>query len=124
MTDLDSPCCPVLHVESLAHQEKAVVHRSICRNRNGSVTLFAIDDGECIAEHQSHNEEILLVLDGEIELQLAGTPRYMKKGEYQHIRPHTLHQVRGIRGGKILLTILRNPPPRRGSQNTVEERRQ
>jgi len=104
--------CPVLHVSSgLTHHEHAVVHRSIFRNRHGSVTLFAIDDGECISEHQSHNDEFVLVLEGEIELVLAGTPFRMKKGEVRHIQSNTLHLVRGIRGGKILLIIMRNPSP-------------
>lgn len=105
-------CCPVLHVSSdLTHQEHAVVHRSIFRNCHGSATLFAIDNGECISEHQSHNDEIVVVLEGEIEVRLAGTPFCMKRGEICHIKPNTLHLVRGIRGGKILLIIMRNTNP-------------
>ncbi|GEM_PF-6230109 len=107
-------CCPVLHVRSgFTHQEHAVVHRSIFRNRHGSVTLFAIDDGECISEHQSHNDEIVIVLEGEIELRLANTPFRMKTGEIRHIKPNTVHLVQGIRGGKILLIIMRNPNPQK-----------
>ncbi len=94
---------------ALRHQPGAVAHRTVCRGSGGSVTLFAIADDEIIPEHQTPNDEVLWVLDGSIELMLEGRPRRLEKGEMCHIPPYTLHRVRGIHNGRILLAILRNP---------------
>jgi quercetin dioxygenase-like cupin family protein len=113
-TKMGTPAAPrwlLIHPRELKHQANAVVHRSMFRTPHGSITLFAIDDGECISEHRSHNDELVYVMDGEIELVLAGTPYRMKKGEICHITPYTLHRVQGIQNGKIMLVILRNPRP-------------
>lgn len=92
----------------LNHIDDSIVHRSIMRSKHGSITLFAIDDNESITEHKSTSDEFVYVIEGEIELILAGKSILLKKGKVQHIVPNTLHTVNGINSGKIMLVIIRN----------------
>lgn len=94
--------------EIIRHVASAVVHQSVMRSKYGSITLFAIDDEESITEHKSSSDEFIYVIDGMVELILNEVPIILKKGESQHITPNTLHIVKGVRSGKIMLVIIRN----------------
>lgn len=59
---------------------------------SGFVTL---KKGECVGEHSTNgNEELILVIDGEAEVEAEGAGRKpVSKGEVAYNPPHTKHNV-------------------------------
>ena len=48
----------------LQYQDGSIVSRVLLKNKGGSVTLFAFDQGEGLSEHTAPFEALVLVVDG------------------------------------------------------------
>lgn len=61
--------------------------------------FVALKKGECIGEHSTHgNEELIIILEGEAEVEAEGAGRKpVKKGEVAYNPPHTKHNVYNVK---------------------------
>ena len=96
-----------LLADLVAYQDGAVVSRTLMKQAKGSVTLFAFDRGQELSEHTVPHDALVVVLDGEAEITVAGTPHRLKEGETILMPGGEPHAVRAVERFKMCLTMIR-----------------
>lgn len=94
-------------LELVAYQDGAVVSREIVSQKTGTVTLFAFDEGQGLSEHTAPFDALVLVLDGEAEVAIAGTPFRVRAGEMILMPAHKPHALRAVQRFKMMLVMVR-----------------
>jgi quercetin dioxygenase-like cupin family protein len=59
-------------VDLLQYLDGSIVSRVLLKNKGGTVTMFAFDVGEGLSEHTAPFDALVVVTDGEAELEIAG----------------------------------------------------
>jgi len=93
--------------ELLQYQDGSIVSRVLLKNKGGTVTLFAFDRGEGLSEHTAPFEALVLVVDGEAEVEIAGKLYSVRQGETITLPASIPHAVRAATRFKMLLTMIR-----------------
>ncbi len=105
MGDLHAQVLPASDL--VAYQDGAVVSREIVSQKTGTVTLFAFDEGQGLSEHTAPFDALVLVLDGEAEITIAGTPFRVRAGEMILMPAHKPHALKAVRRFKMMLVMIR-----------------
>lgn len=95
-------------VEFVGYQDGAVVSREILKRPTGNVTLFAFDAGEGLSEHTAPFDALVQVLEGEVEIVVAGQPHRVKAGEMLLLPASQPHALKAVTRFKMLLTMIRS----------------
>ncbi|MGD0091714.1 MAG: cupin domain-containing protein [Planctomycetota bacterium] len=96
------------HVGDLAkYQAGGIVSRQIIQKKTGSVTLFAFDEGQALSEHTAPFDAFVQVLDGQVEITIAGKPLTVQAGEAVIMPAGQPHALRALTQMKMLLTMIR-----------------
>jgi len=103
-TGLEQPAEPGLLIET---QADAVVSRTVLKQPSGSVTLFAFDGGEGLAEHTTPHDALIYGLDGEAEITIGATAHIVTPGRALHLPPDVPHAVRAVSPFKMMLVMLK-----------------
>ena len=93
--------------ELLQYQNGSIVSRVLLKNKGGTVTLFAFGEGEGLSEHTAPFEALVLVVDGEAEVEIAGEVYGVRQGETITLPANIPHAVRAMTRFKMLLTMIR-----------------
>ncbi|MDH7489976.1 MAG: cupin domain-containing protein [Anaerolineae bacterium] len=93
--------------ELVAYQDGAVVSREIVSQKMGTVTLFAFDEGQGLSEHTAPFDALVLVLDGEAEITIAGTAFRVRAGEMILMPAHKPHALKAVQRFKMILVMIR-----------------
>ncbi len=93
--------------ELIAYQEGSVVSRTIIDKKAGTVTLFAFDDGQGLSEHTAPYDAMVQVLEGEVEVTIAGKPVLLKTGEMTIMPANKPHALAAKSKFKMLLTMVK-----------------
>ena len=91
----------------IAYQTGSVVSRTIINRKEGTLTLFAFDEGEGLSEHTAPYDALLHVLDGEAVVTVAGKVNEMKGGEAVILPAGKPHAVQAKTRFKMLLVMIR-----------------
>jgi quercetin dioxygenase-like cupin family protein len=91
----------------VSYQSGSIVSRTVIDRREGTVTLFAFDEGQGLSEHTAPFDALLHVLDGEALVKIAGKSNEVKAGEAIVLPAGQPHEVRAARRFKMLLTMIR-----------------
>jgi quercetin dioxygenase-like cupin family protein len=91
----------------LQYQAGAVVSRIVLKHAAGSVTVFAFDQGQGLTEHTSPFDALAFVLEGEVEIRVAGKPIAAKAGDLIWMPANQPHGLTAKTQFKMMLTILR-----------------
>jgi len=94
--------------ELLQYQDGSIVSRVLLKNKGGTVTLFAFDAGEGLSEHTAPFEALVVVVDGEAEIEIAGEVYRVKSGETITLPANIPHAVRATTAFKMLLIMIRD----------------
>ncbi len=94
-------------LELLQYQDGAVVSRVLLKNKGGTVTLFAFDAGEGLSEHTAPFDALVLIIDGEADIEIAGEGFSVKQGETVVLPANQPHALRAATRFKMLLTMIR-----------------
>ncbi len=89
------------------YQDGSVVSRTVVDKQVGTVTVFAFDAGEGLSEHTAPYDALVVILDGEAEIMIAGEPHRVKAGEMIIMPAHRSHALRAISRFKMLLVMIR-----------------
>ena len=99
-------------VQSLAdlagYQDGAIVSTILLKKERGSVTLFAFDEGQDLSEHTVPHDALAYVLDGEVEITIAGTLHRLGHGEIILMPANQPHSVKAVKRFKMVLTMIRS----------------
>jgi quercetin dioxygenase-like cupin family protein len=94
-------------IELLQYQDASIVSRVLLKNKGGTVTLFAFDVGEGLSEHTAPFDALVLVTDGEADIEIAGESFRVKQGETIILPANRPHAVRAATRFKMLLIMIR-----------------
>lgn len=94
-------------VDLLQYQEGAVVSRVLLKNKGGTVTLFAFAAGEGLSEHTAPFDALVVVTDGEAEIEISGEGFKVRRGETITLPANRPHAVRAVTDFKMLLIMIR-----------------
>jgi quercetin dioxygenase-like cupin family protein len=93
--------------EMLQYQEASIVSRVLLKNKGGTVTLFAFDQGEGLSEHTALFDALVFAVDGEADIEIAGEAYRVRQGETIILPANIPHAVRATTRFKMLLTMIR-----------------
>lgn len=94
--------------ELVNYQDGAVVSREIVKKPTGNVTIFAFDEGQGLSEHTAPFDALVQVLEGRVEITIAGRPHCLEDGELILLPANQPHALKAIRRFKMLLTMIRS----------------
>ena len=95
-------------VEMVDYQHEAVVSKTIIQKKAGTVTLFAFDRGQGLSEHTAPFDALVQVIDGEVEIKIAGAPHRVKKGEMIVMPANEPHALDAVERFKMVLTMIKS----------------
>ncbi len=90
------------------YQQGSVVSRVILKREKGNVTIFAFDEGQGLSEHASPFDALVLAVEGEAEVTVAGKPIAMKTGDLVLLPAGKPHAVKATTRFKMVLTMIRS----------------
>jgi quercetin dioxygenase-like cupin family protein len=93
----------------VAYQDGAIVSRTLFKNENGSVTLFAVDASQAISEHTVPYQALALVIDGEAEIRVGGEKNRVGAGGLVMMPANVPHALFAPTRFKMLLAMVRLP---------------
>ncbi len=102
------PVSGVLNLKQLLQfQDKAVVSRMLVKNSGGSVTLFAFDSDEGLAEHTAPFDALVVGVEGSAGILIDGVSHTVNEGDTLLIPANMAHAVNPRGRFKMLLVMLR-----------------
>lgn len=93
--------------ELVQYQDGAIVSRAIVDKKTGTVTAFAFDEGEGLSEHTAPYDALVLVLEGRLEVTIAGEKLDVSEQELVIMPANKPHAVRAVTKCKMLLVMIR-----------------
>ena len=93
--------------ELLQYQDASIVSRVLLKNKGGTVTLFAFDAGQGLSEHTAPFDALVLVVDGEADIQISGEHYKVRRGETILMPANKPHAVTAVTRFQMVLTMIR-----------------
>ena len=93
--------------ELLQYQEGSIVSRVLLKNKGGTVTLFAFDESQGLSEHTAPFDALVLSIDGEADIEIAGEGYQVRQGETITLPANRPHAIKAATRFKMLLTMIR-----------------
>jgi len=95
--------------ELIAPAAHGIASRILSKTAGGSLTLFAFDAGQGLAEHTAPFEALVMVLDGRLTLTIGGAEVSATPGTVVRMPANVPHAVDAPEPSRMLLTMLREP---------------
>jgi quercetin dioxygenase-like cupin family protein len=89
------------------YQAGSVVSREIIRQQTGTVTVFAFAAGQGLSEHTAPFDAMVVGLDGEAEIFIAGEPNRVAMGDMIIMPAGIPHAVKAGGRFKMLLVMIK-----------------
>ncbi len=102
-----SPSTPYALSALVDYAEGSIVSRTLADTEQGTITLFAFDEGQSLSEHSTPYDAYVAILDGEAELVIAGKPVRPSAGEMVLMPAEVPHAVRAPGRFKMMLVMIR-----------------
>jgi len=90
------------------YQEGSVVSKEILKKDNGSVTLFAFEQGQGLSEHTAPFEALVCVLDGKADITISGHSYDLKEGEMIIMPADQPHALQANERFKMMLVMIKS----------------
>ena len=111
MNEQDQSAVQSAEVKNLAdllqYQDSSIVSRVLLKNKGGTVTLFAFDVGEGLSEHTAPFDALVVVTDGEADIDIAGEGFKVRQGETIILPANLPHALNAATKFKMLLIMIR-----------------
>jgi quercetin dioxygenase-like cupin family protein len=92
----------------MSYQEGSIVSREIVKQPTGSVTVFAFDEGQGLSEHTAPFDALVHVLEGEVEITIAGKLHLLQAVEMILMPAQQPHALKAMQRFKMILTMIRS----------------
>jgi quercetin dioxygenase-like cupin family protein len=89
------------------YQKGSVVSRTIIDKNAGTVTLFAFDEDEGLSEHTAPFDALIVDLDGEVEVKIAGVRNHLKEGDVIIMPASKPHALKALTQFKMMLVMIK-----------------
>ena len=67
-----------------------------------TVLHVRIEEGALLPEHSHYNEQVINVIEGELELTVAGKNYNLMPGNVMVLEPNVVHSVRAVKACKVV----------------------
>jgi quercetin dioxygenase-like cupin family protein len=94
-------------LEMISTQPASIVSQTLIDRVAGTVTLFAFDAGQALSEHTAPFDALVQVLEGEVEIRIAGAPHHLQAGQLIVMPGGEPHALRALSPFKMMLTMIR-----------------
>ncbi len=91
----------------LNFQNDAIVSKTLIDQSEGTITVFAFDQHQALSEHTAPFDAFVHLLDGQLEISLAGKPVEIKQNESLIMPANVPHALKAITPSKMLLVMIR-----------------
>lgn len=98
---------PSSTVSLIDYQAGTIVSKMLLQKPNGSVTLFAVAEGQSISEHTTPFDALVQVIDGAAEIAISGKPHLVKAGETLLMPANQPHALKPANQFKMILTMIK-----------------
>ena len=93
--------------ELVEYQKGSVVSRTVIDKNTGTVTLFAFDEGEGLSEHTAPFDALVVDLDGEVEVKVAGVSNHLNEGDMIVMPANKTHALKALTRFKMMLVMIK-----------------
>lgn len=90
------------------YQTGSIVSRTIIDKEIGTVTLFAFDAGQGLSEHTAPFDAMVVIVDGQAEIRIAGEPLVARAGEMVIMPANRPHALKATQRFKMMLVMIRS----------------
>jgi len=94
-------------VSLVDYQDGSVVSKEIIKKEKGTVTLFAFDKGQGLSEHTAAFDALVYILDGKVEIFIAGKAHLLGAGEVILMPANKPHALNATERFKMLLVMVK-----------------
>jgi len=91
----------------VSYQDDAVVSKEVIKKKEGTVTVFAFDKGQGLSEHTAPFDALVYVVDGKVEITIAGKPLELKAGEMIIMPANKTHALKAVEQFKMMLVMIK-----------------
>ena len=107
--DLSSPgLAEGVELASLVEvQPGAVVSREVISKPQGTVSVFAFDQGEGLSEHTAPFDALVYALEGSVRVTIGGEPHEVQGGEMIIMPANVPHALAALTPFKMMLVLIR-----------------
>ena len=91
----------------IEYSKNSIVSKIIYKSPHTILTLFALDQGQSIAEHITPFDALVQIIDGEAELTIGGEKKLLKAGEAIIMPANIPHALFAKSSYKMLLTMMK-----------------
>ncbi len=88
-----------------------IASRVLAKTTGGTVTLFAFDEGQGLSEHTTPFDALVVVLGGELRLDVGGVPVVAGPGTVVRLPAGVPHAVEARVASRMLLLMLKETRP-------------
>ncbi len=89
------------------YQENSVVSKTLLKQKNGNITLFAFDKGQGLSEHTAPFDAWCQIVDGRAAVKVGDTTHDMKAGDAIIFPANIPHALDGSERFKMLLVMIK-----------------
>ncbi|MFC1545150.1 cupin domain-containing protein [Gemmatimonadota bacterium] len=101
------PAEPVILADMVEYATGAVVSRTIKKSKEGTLTVFAFDEGEELSTHSAPFDAYVQILDGEVEITVGDEVVRPSIGDTVLMPADIPHGLHAITPFKMLLIMIR-----------------
>jgi quercetin dioxygenase-like cupin family protein len=91
----------------VGYQAGSVVSREIISGTAGTVTVFAFAKGQALSEHTAMFDAMVVGLEGEGEIFIAGEPNLVRRGDMIIMPAGVPHGLKATASFKMLLVMIK-----------------
>jgi len=88
-------------------QPGAVVSREIISKPQGTVSIFAFDQGEGLSEHTAPFDALVYAIEGRVKITLGGVAHEVAEGELIVMPANIPHALSALTPFKMMLVLVR-----------------
>lgn len=98
---------PKILKESIEFQKGSIVSKALIQKKEGSLSLFAFDEGQALSEHTSPFNAFIYIIEGEAEIKVGEKLNLVKEGQAIALPKDIPHAVKAKKQFKMLLFMIK-----------------
>ncbi|MEJ5165569.1 MAG: cupin domain-containing protein [Thermoanaerobaculia bacterium] len=92
---------------SIEIQKGSIVSKALKQKKEGSLSLFAFDEGQALSEHTAPYDAFIYVFEGEAEIKVGERENIVKEGQAIALPKDIPHSVKAKKPFKMLLFMIK-----------------
>ena len=107
MNDRDTLAQPLKVADLVDYQDGAIVSRTLVKQKAGSVTAFAFDQGQELSAHTVPFDAWVHLVDGAAQFTIDDQPHELRQGDSLLLPADHPHAVKAVSRFKMVLSMVK-----------------